>query len=102
MILSTKLKNSIVKANPNGDYEIRLKNIIINGAKRGCSGFIVNRENNTIVYVTTEPCMNLGYMYRYADSTSDYRGYHNHWSRTYEGFVTDVIGALKRGNIEKR
>lgn len=95
-ILSTKLKNAIVKVNPNHNYEFHLKNITINGSKRGCSGFIVNKDNNSIIYLTTEVCNNLGFMYRYADSIKDYRGYHNRWARTEENFVRDIIDTLKK------
>jgi len=97
LILSTKLRNAI-KAHSNGmDLTFTLKNISINGSKRGCSGFIRNNGNDSVVYVTTEePCMsNLHYMYRYAMSEKDYTGYHNRWANTLDELATGICRCLK-------
>ena len=42
MLLATKLKNRILLAAKPEDLplKIELKNIIVNGVKRGCSGFV--------------------------------------------------------------
>lgn len=98
LVLSTKLKNAIKRANPNGVYEFHLKTITVNGVKRGCSGFIVNKANNSIVYTTTEPVMtNLTYMYRFADSLSDFYGYRNRWckTRTVDCLAAEIITLLQ-------
>lgn len=100
IILSVKLKNAIKKSAPNMNLDFHLKNIIINGDKRGCSGFITNHENNSVVYVTTEPIMNLGYMYRYADNTNDFTGYHNRWAKTQDELVSNIIELLKKTPAE--
>jgi len=50
LILKTKLKNIFQGL----DYTFNLKNIDINGSKRGCSGFITNNKNNKVCYITTE------------------------------------------------
>ena len=76
IISSTKLKNSINKKNNNNlQLEFHLKNISINGEKRGCSGFIRNINNNSIVYVNTEGSKRTGkfrdYLYRYADDINN-------------------------------
>ena len=57
LILATKLKNAINRAAPadwNYALEYKLKNIVVNGNKFGCSGFIRNPKNDAIVYVSTE------------------------------------------------
>ena len=56
IILATKLKNACKKANEKYNYDLQfdIKNIIVNGNKRGCSGFVTNKENGSCVYVDTE------------------------------------------------
>ena len=96
MILSTKLKNAI-NAKSNGmNLQFTLKNININGQKRGCSGFIRNTENGAVVYVNTEDsCLsNLHYMYRYADSERDFTGYSNRWADSLEELATGICRCL--------
>ena len=76
-------------------YEFKLRNIDVNGQKRGCSGFIVNTVTNKIVYIDTEPCFNAAGLYgnknnavmlRSAESLKDYHGGMNQWS-SIEGIV---------------
>lgn len=94
MLLATKLKNEIKKKNPNLVCE--LKNININGRKTGCSGFITNPKNNSVVYVNTEPNFgDIGYLYRYARDNKDYSGYNNHYAKPTDAFVNAVCLALK-------
>jgi hypothetical protein len=100
LILAIKLKNAFKKANEKYGYDLKfdIKNIIINGAKRGCSGFVTNKENGSCVYVNTERtcCLNLGVMYRYADNNKDFTGYSNRWTgRNYDvNSLADVVLAL--------
>jgi hypothetical protein len=96
LILSTKLKNAINKHANGMDLTFTLRNISINGSKRGCSGFIRNNANNSVVYVTTEePCLStLHYMYRYADHEKDYSGYHNRWANTLDELATEICRLL--------
>lgn len=98
LILSTKLRNAVTKAfiNPE-NLEFKLRNISINGYKRGCSGFIRNKANNAIVYVDTEePCYaELHFMYRYADHMADYTGYRNRWASTLDELVNGIATLLK-------
>ena len=86
-ILMTKVKNALAKTGK--DLEFVLQNININGEKRGCSGFIVNKANNTVVYINTERVQNR-LMYRYADNTKDFRGYHNRWANDFEELISSV------------
>lgn len=99
-ILMTRLKNEMKKINNNLDF--KLKNIDINGSKRGCYGFIRDNDTGVIVYVNTEePCMaNLHYMYRLADDYKDYTGYINHWSNTIEELCRDIAYLLKNPTNE--
>ena len=83
LILSTKLKNRF----PGADY-VALKNISVNGDKRGCSGFI--QANGRTVYVNTEKCGSLGYMYRTARDCKDYTGGHNLWAKSLDELVQGV------------
>lgn len=100
LILATKLRNAFKKANKKYNYDLQfdIKNIVINGEKRGCSGFVTNEENGSCVYIDTEKpcCLNLGVMYRYADNNKDFMGYSNRWTgRNYDvDSLADVILAL--------
>lgn len=104
MILSTKLKNAINKKSEGKNLKFSLKNIEINGCKKGCSGFIRNMENNSIVYVNTEdPCLsNLHFMYRYADDEKDYKGYHNRYADTLEQLVDGILKCLEKTPTEAK
>jgi len=88
LILATKLKNQFPSA-----YTTDLKNIIINGDKRGCSGFIT--ANRKTVYVTTEPFASLGFMYRTAEFVGDYEGGVNRFARDIESLVAGINALLK-------
>ena len=83
MLLATKLKNQFSPA-----HSVALKNISINGNKRGCSGFISLR--GAIVYVNTEKCGSLGYLYRTASSLKDYTGGANKFATSVESLVSGV------------
>lgn len=96
IILSTKLRNAITKHSNGMDLTFTLKNININGVNRGCSGFIRNNVNNSVVYVNTEtiPYSNLRYMYRYADNEKDYTGYHNRWASELDQLADAICTCL--------
>lgn len=98
LILTTKLKNALNKQGGDMPLQFTLKNITINGVKRGCSGFVRNLDNNTVVYIDTEePCLsNLHYMYRYADHEKDYTGYRNRWADSLDELVKATIDLLKK------
>lgn len=106
MILSTKLKNAInrrTKWEFNQEFVYSLKNIIINGDKRGCSGFIYNPENGITIYVNTEPDMSgLKYIYRYCKDMRDYRGFTNNWAKSLDELVGGICGLLKNSKLYER
>jgi hypothetical protein len=83
LILSTKLKNRFTSV-----HQVHLKNIRVNDDKRGCSGFI--QKGDAIVYVNTEPCGSLGYMYRTAAHLKDYTGGVNRWAKDLDSLVQGI------------
>ena len=94
MLTSVKVKNRLNKFGENFQYN--LHNVRINGETRGCSGFITNKENGVIVYISTEPvaCLHNRLMYRYAKDEKDFSGCHNEWSNE-DCFCNDVHSALQ-------
>lgn len=88
LILSTKLKNQFSPA-----HVVALKNIRVNDDRRGCSGFI--SLGGSIVYVNTERCGSLGYLYRTAEHLKDYTGGPNRFARDLESLVAGVNQLLK-------
>lgn len=87
LILSTKLKNRF----PHADL-VQLKNISVNGDKRGCSGFI--QRGDAIVYVNTEVGFG-GYLYRTAKHLKDYTGGQNQYARDLDSLVAGINQLLK-------
>lgn len=97
---ATKLRNAINKKMPENSYEFDVRNISINGDKRGCSGVIGNKEKGTYVYVTTEKtgCSWLKpYMFRRAESMNDCGGSNsvNLWASDFSELVKDVVDLLE-------
>jgi pyrimidine deaminase RibD-like protein len=95
LILATKLKNRFTAG-----HTCTLRNIRVNAEKRGCSGFI--ELQGAIVYVNTEPCGSLGYMYRTAQHLKDYTGGRNHWARDLDSLVKGVGEMLQAQIIVAR
>lgn len=92
-LLSIKLKNRFTPA-----HTVALKNIRVNDDKRGCSGFI--SLHGVHVYVNTEPCGSLGYMYRTAQHVKDYTGGVNRWAKDIDSLVRGVNELLQKQLIE--
>ena len=55
MFSAVQVKNSFKRLGIMDGYDFHLKAINVNGQKRGCSGFIVNKANDKICYISTEP-----------------------------------------------
>ena len=87
LILSTKLKNRFSSV-----HTVALKNIAVNGDKRGCSGFI--QRGDAIVYVNTE-VLGGGYLYRTAEHMKDYTGGRNLWAKDLDSLVAGITQLLK-------
>lgn len=92
LILATKLKNRF----PHADF-VQLKNVSVNGDKRGCTGFI--QANGKIVYVNTE-VLGGGYLYRTAKHLKDYIGGQNCYARDLDGLVQGINSLLKPEQID--
>ena len=92
-ILAVKLRNEILKQISGDNISVSLRNISINGNKKGCSGFITNSENGTCVWLSTdnEYCRQP-IVYRYAKNISDYHGGINRWCDT----AFDLAYAIKK------
>lgn len=91
VILKTKLMNRIKKAD--SDVENNISNIIINGNKRGCSGFIW--KNDRYIYINTESIFNENrVLFRTAEHNKDYSGGHNQWSSDYDEAVRRIVKYL--------
>lgn len=88
LILSTKLKNRFSSV-----HQVHLKNIRVNDDKRGCSGFIA--LGGAIVYVNTERCGSLGYLYRTAEHLKDYTGGVNRFAKDLDSLVQGINQLLK-------
>jgi len=91
MILATKLKNRFSPA-----HAVALKNIAINGDKRGCSGFV--SLHGVHVYVNTEGVL----MYRTAAHTKDYHGGANRFAKDIDALVRGVGELLQAQAIQAR
>ena len=87
LLLATKLKNQFSSV-----HQVHLKNISVNGDKRGCSGFI--QRGDAIVYVNTE-VLGGGYLYRTAAHLKDYTGGVNRYARDLAGLVAGINQLLK-------
>lgn len=92
-LLATKIKNAFDRKNCN--FDVKLKNIIINHVKRGCSGFVINKNNNACVYITTD-CITCSHsiVYRYAENEHDFKGYTNRWCDDLDTLVNNVNDML--------
>jgi hypothetical protein len=87
LLLATKLKNQFTPA-----HQVHLKNISVNGDKRGCSGFI--QRGGAIVYVNTE-VLGGGYLYRTAAHLKDYSGGVNRYARDLAALVAGINSLLR-------
>jgi len=87
LILATKLKNRFSSV-----HTVALKNISVNGDKRGCSGFIA--RGDAIVYVNTE-VLGGGYLYRTAAHMKDFTGGPNRFAKDLDSLVAGVNQLLR-------
>ncbi len=107
-LFAVRLKKEIAKIAPN--YQPKLRNVVVNGQKRGCSGFVSNPENGKTVYVNTESScyqpLSGKALVRYAKSDTDYSGSHNEFvpvERTAEA-ICKMLASEKslHGPMERR
>lgn len=100
MLLAIKLKREINKMHP--ELECHFKNIKLNGANRGCSGFVEDAKTGRVMYVTTEKScyepLSKKNMYRMAKDLKDYSGAGiNKWSED-DCLANDIVNLLKNGD----
>lgn len=104
MLLKTKLTNQLCEeAEKQGvNIEIVLKNISVNGSKRGCSGHVINNSTGSCVYLNTEASvygpLSDKVMYRLAKDAKDYssnslKNGNNRWCKP-EDLASSVIHTL--------
>lgn len=95
-IMNTLVKHtalSIKKLFNNDNYEFYIKNNKVNGNYDGASGFIMNKLNNKIVYISVSLYTyesNMGYMYRTAKTLKDYTGGNNNWIKDNEKLSENI------------
>jgi hypothetical protein len=110
VLLATKLKNQLItEAEKAGiAIEVKLKNITLNGVKRGCSGHVVSEDS--CVYLTTEELPYLSLlgraMYRLSNGPGDYSSNglingNNRWC-DHNKLAAAVIKTLKNEKPIKR
>jgi hypothetical protein len=87
LLLATKLKNQFPST-----HTVALKNISVNGDKRGCSGFI--QRGDAIAYVNTE-VLGGGYLYRTAAHLKDYSGGVNRYAKDLDSLVAGINSLLR-------
>lgn len=77
--LATKLKNQLLALDP--QLVVQLKNVAVNGAKMGCTGFVTDPSKNRVVYISTDnnTQQNAG-CFRVARHTKDYTGGRNQFA----------------------
>jgi len=94
-LLATKLKNEINAIDP--VLIVTLKNVSVNGAKFGCSGFITDPRTGKHVYVNTDHnhYTNTRGLYRTAKDTRDYAGGMNHFAE-YGDLARAAVELLKK------
>ena len=98
-LLAARLKNSIGKIQPG--LEFYLRNILVNGQPRGCSGFVQDTQRGTIAYVDTEKSsygpLEDKNLYRKASDLQDYsgKGGYNQWV-VDEDIALSVVQLLTR------
>lgn len=74
MLLKIKFCNQLKAIIPEKYLDITVKNILINGVRRGCSGHITYKPTGRCVYINTEEalCMPGLCLYRYAQDKTDF------------------------------
>lgn len=74
MLLKTKFVNQLTRLIDKNDLRITVKNILINGSRRGCSGHITYLPTGRCVYIDTESALTMPgkLLYRYAMDEKDF------------------------------
>ena len=99
VIGAVKLRNAIKRIAP--ELTIQLKNVRVNGAHFGCEGFVSDLASDRHVYVSTDHNhhTNSTGFFRRAASTSDYRGFENHFAKLDAEVLAQGVVRLVRGEV---
>lgn len=91
---ATKLKNDLVRLDP--ELQVELRNVRINGSLQGCSGFVTNPRTGKIAYVCTDRnnMATTRALYRSAKHTRDFTGGTNRFA-TYDDLSRSVVELLR-------
>lgn len=93
-VTADKLKAALEKHEGNLRLKFFLSDIVIRGKTFGCKGFIQNEDNGIVVYVNTDSEFAC-FLFRYAQSTDDYRGLRWRFSRELHGMISEILAMLK-------
>lgn len=97
-VLAVKLSNAIKRACPaNMPLDFAIRNVRINGAAMGATGFVTNPYNKTCVWVSTDnQCCQHRFVYRFARDTKDHTGLHNIWCDSLETLAENIVRMLSQ------
>ncbi len=97
MYSATKTKNQILAID--GDLIVELKNVRVNGALFGCSGFITDPRTGKIVYINTDHNHHTVHeaLYRTAKDNLDYTGGPNHFAH-FDDIAKEAVAFLKKNS----
>lgn len=89
-LLATKLKNQIKALD--ADLVVELKNVRVNGAALGCSGFVTNPDTGAVTYVCTDNNHGLDTkaLFRTARHTKDFTGGRNNFA-AYGDLAGEIV-----------
>lgn len=97
LITSRKLRSRVKKLDDT--LIINVKDISVNGVKRGCSGFITDSSSGNVVYINTEGSeygpLTDKIMYRKARDIKDYSGGRNIWAH-HSTAIHEMVEFIKR------
>lgn len=100
-LLALKLRNQILAVN--AGLTVQLRNVVVNGAKMGCSGFITDPGTGRVVYLNTDHNHGTSHdhaYYRVVRDTKDYRGGINHFAG-YDALARSAADLLKSQQFDR-
>jgi len=94
-LLATKLKNQILAID--STLAVKLRNVTVNGAKFGCTGFVTDMQSGRVVYVNTDHNhhINTQALYRTARDSKDYTGGPNNFA-SYDELAAAVVALVTK------
>lgn len=100
--LSTKVRNAIRRQVPSA--EPHLRNVVVNGSRRGCTGYVVDPATGNAVWLDTDvvPLGRDRYVYRSAPGVGAPASQHgtNKWAASFDEFIAGICDLLKTGKTQ--